>query len=475
MDVNVDTYTDAVRRHDQRIHSFLEFDPTRRAERTDAEGRSAAAVSTGAIAGLPFAVKDNLAVAGFNLTCGSRILGEFRSPYDATVVKRLMHAGATPVGKTNMDEFGMGSSGDMSAFGATNNPWNTAHVAGGSSGGSAAAVAAGFVPFALGSDTGGSVRQPASFCGVYGLKPTYGALSRYGLVAYASSLEVVGLLAPDLPTLRGAFAAAAGLDELDQTTVAHEEPAEQSRGGAPDPAGAPGTVAVLDGELGLTPEVRAAYDHAIEVARDAGYRIAAVTLKNADYYVPVYYTIAVAEASANLARFNGIRYGQRPIFSESPEQLIRNARAQGFGDEVKLRIVVGTYVLRSGFQDQYYQRAQRIRTAIRAELDDLWAGHRMLMLPVFPTPAFAHGEPSMDSFQQKMADRFTSVANLAASPALAFPVSVSHGLPVGMQVMGPRFSEPALMHFAAAIAERLPPERAPGYEPHWRPAAGSRA
>lgn len=444
----MEQYAAAVRRHDQSIHAFLEFDPSRRS----------AEEPSGALAGIPFAVKDNIAVAEFTLTCGSRMLEELTSPYDATVVSRLLAAGAVPVGKTNLDEFGMGSSGDLSAFGPTNNPWNTDHVAGGSSGGSAAAVAAGFVPLALGSDTGGSVRQPASFCGVYGLKPTYGVVSRYGLVAYASSLEVVGLLTRELPLLRAALAAAAGQDMRDQTSV------DLSPAGA---AAAPGTVAVLDGDLGLSPAVQRAYDTAVAAARDAGYAIAPITLANAEYYVPVYYTIAMAEASANLARFNGIRYGERPIFAESQEELIRSARAAGFGDEVKLRIVAGTFVLRSGFQDQYYQRAQRIRTAIRAELDQVWEHHTMMLLPVFPTPAFGHDEPTMDSFHQKMADRFTTVANLAALPALSFPVALHEGLPVGMQVMGPRFSEDRLIGFAEAIAERLPPASAPEFAEHW--------
>lgn len=388
------------------------------------------------------------------------------APYSATAVERLLANGAVPVGKTNLDEFGMGSSGDLSAFGPTNNPWDHERVAGGSSGGSAAAVAAGLVPFALGSDTGGSVRQPASFCGVYGLKPTYGVISRYGLVAYASSLESVGILSRDAATLRTTLAAMAGTDAMDQTSVAPPQGSEVWL--AADRSSKTYRIAVLGGELSLSAAVRRAYDTAIDSARAAGHSISEVQLSSADYYVPVYYTIAMAEASANLARFNGVRYGRRPIYSESPEQLVRNARGAGFGDEVKLRVLLGTYVLRSGFQDQYYQRAQRIRTAISRELESLWQQHDLLLLPVFPVQAFRHDEPSMDALQQKMADKFTTVANLSGMPALSIPVEVIDGLPAGIQAMGPRFSEPALISFAEQLARSHPPATPPDAGEHWR-------
>ncbi|MFP4114376.1 MAG: amidase family protein [Spirochaetota bacterium] len=443
-------YERTVRARDEALHAFLEFDGARRSS-------AATDLPAGeALAGVPFAVKDNIAVQRFQLTCGSKFLANHVSPYDATIVSRLVSAGAVPVGKTNLDEFGMGSSTDNSASGPTNNPWDTERVAGGSSGGSAAAVAAGMVPFALGTDTGGSVRQPASFCGVYGLKPTYGTLSRYGLVAYASSLEVAGILSYDLELIRSVYQAASGEDIMDQTSVSAPEselvpPATVRR------------VAFLAGDLGLDERTAAAYARVREAVASLDVAVEDVELTTADYVVPAYYTIATAEASANLARFNGVRYGERPVFAENPEELVRASRAAGFGSEVKLRILLGTYVLRSGFQEQYYQRAQKIRTAIRQELAKLHESYDLLMLPAFPTAAFKHGESELDAFQQKVADRFTTMANLAALPALSVPAGVFHGLPVGIQAMGPAFSEERLLSFAEALARELPVERPPAY------------
>ncbi|MFW5688365.1 MAG: amidase family protein [Spirochaetota bacterium] len=445
-----DAYDAALRARDESLGSFLEADASRRAVTDGASGAG------GALAGLPIAVKDNIAVRGFQLTCGSKMLANHVSPYDATVVARLVAAGAVPVGKTNLDEFGMGSSTDHSAGGPTNNPWDTERVAGGSSGGSAAAVAAGLVPLALGTDTGGSVRQPAAFCGVYGLKPTYGTLSRYGLVAYASSLEVAGLLSYDPELIRAAFAAAGGEDVMDQTSVS----APTGDAGPPETVR---KVAFLGGDLGLDAATAAGYSRMREAVAAQGIAIEEVELSTADYVVPAYYTIATAEASANLARFNGVRYGERPLFAENPEELVRQARGAGFGSEVKLRILLGTYVLRSGFQEQYYQRAQRIRTAIRRELAKLYEIYDLLVLPVYPTVAFHHGESELDAFQQKVADRFTTMANLAALPALSMPAGVHNGLPVGIQAMGPAFSEGRLLSFAQVLAKELPPERPPAF------------
>ena len=438
-------YESVIREHDRALNAFLEI----------AVDRRSATTGSGPLTGLPLAVKDNIAVQGFQLSCGSRILAGHRAPYDATVVERLVAAGMVPVGKTNLDEFGMGSSTEHSAGGPTHNPWDTGRVAGGSSGGSAAAVAAGLVPLALGTDTGGSVRQPASFCGIYGLKPTYGVLSRWGLVAYASSLEVAGLLAFDVDLMRAAFEATAGEDPRDQTSVS--APA----GMVPPPAVR--SVAFLGGDLGLDDRTTAAYRSVRETVSDLGIDVTDVELATGDLVVPAYYTIAGAEASANLARFNGIRYGARPIYAENPEELVRSARAEGFGSEVKLRILLGTYVLRSGFQEQYYQRAQRIRTAIRRELATLFGRYDLLLLPVYPTAAFRHGEGELDAFQQKLADRFTTLANLAALPAMSIPSGVHDGLPVGIQAMGPAYSEHRIFAFAEQLASRLPPERPTAY------------
>ena len=326
----------------------------------DSKGRSdASAAPKNLLADLPFAVKDNIAVKNRPLTCASKILEGFTAPYTATAVSRLEAAGARVVGKTNLDEFGMGSSNENSALGTTVNPWDTDRVPGGSSGGSAAAVAAGLVPLALGSDTGGSVRQPANFCGVYGLKPTYGAVSRHGLTAYASSLEVIGILSRDIDLLEAAFNVMAGPDEHDQSSLS--PPPESSR--PPRSPGTPRSAAVLEvDKAALHPAVSRACTQAAEALQQLGFTLSRVQLPSMDLVIPAYYTIAAAEASANLARYNGIRYGNAPQFAENPAELMRKARHGGFGDEVKLRILLGTYVLRSGFQDRYYLRAQKIRT-----------------------------------------------------------------------------------------------------------------
>ncbi len=444
-------YERLVRAADAEIGAFLDFDPSRRSSNEHP------------LAGVPFAVKDNIAVRGFQLSCGSRILGDHVAPYDATVVRRLIAAGMVPVGKTNLDEFGMGSSCDNSALGQTHNPWDRTRVPGGSSGGSAAAVAAGLVPVALGSDTGGSVRQPAAFCGVYGLKPTYGMLSRYGLVAYASSLETVGIIGADPATIREVLDSAAGIDERDQTSIASPRGVSEHSADAHG-AGLPKRVAFLAGDLDLDEPTRAGYQRFRTAVEELGVATEEVELSTMDVAVSSYYTIATAEASANLARFNGVRYGDRPIYAENPEELVRKTRSEGFGPEVLMRILLGTYVLRSGFQEQYYQRAQKIRTAVRNELSALFSHHELLILPVFPTVAFPHGDAGLSPFQQKLADRFTTLANLAALPALSIPAGVYGGLPVGIQAMGPARSEVRLLEFARQLAAKLPVERPPEYQ-----------
>lgn len=450
-----------------RIGSFLECDA--QALETAARrtcGPNPPAAGQG-VAGLPFGVKDNIAVAGMQLSCGSRLLEGFVSPYSATSVARLLSAGAIPVGKLNMDEFGMGSSTDGSAFKRTNNPWDPERVAGGSSGGPAAAVAAGLVPFALGSDTGGSVRQPANFCGVVGLKPTYGAVSRFGLVAYASSLETVGVLADTAWRARAAFMAMRGLDELDQTSAAW--PAGAPGAGRPDGHSiAPMTIGVLsDGAATLEPEVALGFDEAKAALRAQGHRIADIELPSLKYAVPAYYTIATAEASANLARFDGIRYGNRPPSSDNPEELLDGTRGRGFGDEVKLRILLGTFVLRSGFQDRYYLRAQRIRAGIRHDFERVLRGCDAILMPVFPTRAFGRGDDGLSPFAQKVADVFTCCANLAGLPALAFPTGVAGGLPLGVQLVGPAFGEALLLDIAEAYEAEYPTARPAGYQAWW--------
>ena len=358
------------------------------------------------------------------------------------------------VGKTNMDEFGMGSSTDFSAFGGTNNPWNKECVTGGSSGGSAAAVAAGLVPFALGSDTGGSIRQPAAFCGVYGLKPTYGSVSRYGLVAYASSLDVIGVLSKDLDLTEKVFKVIRGQDWHDQTSIAYpEEPAKPKNGKL--------SFTYLEGDLGLTPEIEKGYKALIQAIKDKGFEIKGVQVPSLEYVIPVYYTIATAEASANLARYNGIRYGHRSKEGETPMDLMEKSRNEGFGDEVKLRILLGTYVLRSGFQDQYYIKAQKIRTKVIDDFKNIFSASDIFVAPAFPSQAFRHGNAGLTAYQQKVADKFTVTANLTGMPALSIPVGVENGLPVGMQLFANYCSENLLFDAARELSDVFPVADAP--------------
>jgi aspartyl-tRNA(Asn)/glutamyl-tRNA(Gln) amidotransferase subunit A len=450
-------YENFVRSWEKKIGSLLEF----RLPGGDAPASSRKNAASGPpslLEGLPFAVKNNIAIKDWKLTCGSKMLSGLVSPYTATAVARLEAAGARVVATTNLDEFGMGSSTENSALQRTNNPWDAERVPGGSSGGSAAAVASGIVPFALGSDTGGSVRQPAAFCGAYGLKPTYGSVSRYGLVAYASSLEVIGLVARDVDLAEAAYRAMRGSDPMDQTSLDHPDDAPGLEPGAAPP---PKRVAVIGGE-GLEPEVAEALRDAAEALRAAGAAVETVDLPVLDYAVPAYYTIAAAEASANLARFNGIRYGLRPYYAENPDELVLRSRTDGFGPEVKLRVMLGTYVLRSGFQEQYYVRAQKIRTAIKRGLDAVFEKADLILCPVFPTRAFKRGDASMDSFAQKRADVFTVTANLAGIPALSFPAGVRGGLPAGLQFMAPVFGEKRIFAAARLMAGAFPPEACPG-------------
>ncbi len=441
-------YSSYVKSWEGRISALLEFDPDR------FDGSQ----SSGPLAGIPFAVKDNIAVAGFHLTCGSRILEPLVSSYSATAVERLMSAWAVPVANANLDEFGMGSSTDNSALAESHNPFDTERVCGGSSGGSAAAVAAGLVPFALGSDTGGSIRQPASFCGVFGLKPTYGAISRFGLVAYASSLDVVGVLARDIEVVRTVFHTARGIDDRDQSSIDYPKDTTEAE---------PRRIGVLRGLEDLAPDVAEAYWETEAKLKAVGLEIVDITLPSLEYVVPAYYTIATAEASANLARYTGIRYGMQAE-STSYEELVKRTRTRGFGEEVKLRILLGTYVLRSGFQDQYYIRAQKIRTAISNDFAGAFEKVDLIMMPVFPTTAFRHGSAGLTPFQQKLADKFTASANLAGIPALAFPTGTADGLPVGMQILAPPRAEDRIFKAVEALTPELPEVAPSGLDVPWR-------
>ncbi len=431
---------------------FLQIDPTLGAAETAASGP---------LAGVPFGVKDNIAVRSFRLTCGSRMLKDFVSPYTATAVRRLQEAGAVVAGKTNLDEFGMGSSTENSALMETKNPWDPRRVPGGSSGGSAAAVAGGMVAFGLGSDTGGSVRQPASFCGVYGLKPTWGSVSRFGLVAYASSLEVIGVMAKTVDMTEAVFAVMRGQDPTDHSSLPWQPPADKT---GPLRIGVPREAA----DVPLHPDVKKTLLRTRGMLKDLGHELVEVSFPTLDHVVSSYYVIAMAEASANLARFDGVRYGHRTPRADNPEAMTIASRTEGFGDEVKLRILLGTYVLRSGFQDEYYLRAQKIRTAIRGDFSKAFGDVDLVLMPVYPVPPFERGGAESDPFSQKLADIFTCAANLAGLPALSFPAGLENGLPIGMQFLAPAFAEGRLFAACRQIEKVFPSPDAPGFPAGWR-------
>jgi len=407
----------------------------------------------GPLAGVPIAIKDVLCTRGIPTTCASRILEGFRPPYDATVVRRCRDAGMPMVGKTNMDEFAMGSSTENSAYKVTRNPWDLERVPGGSSGGSAAAVAAGEAPIALGSDTGGSIRQPAALCGITGLKPTYGRVSRYGLIAYASSLDQVGPLARDVRDCALAMNVLAGRDQHDATSADIPTPdyvagltgeVSDLRAGVPKE---------LMGE-GIEPEVRTVVEAAIAQFEELGMAVEEVEMPNLDYSLPVYYLIAPAEAASNLARYDGVRYGHRTEEEVADVyDLFAKSRGEGFGPEVRLRIMLGTFALSAGYYDAYYLKAQRVRTLIRQDFDRAFADHDVLLSPTSPTVAFGIGEKADDPLQMKLADICTIPINLAGIPALSVPCGMAAGLPVGLQIMGRPFEEDVLLRVGDAYQQ----------------------
>ncbi len=402
--------------------------------------------------GIPIAVKDIICTAGIPTTCGSRILEDFIPPYDATVVARLKAAGAVILGKTNTDEFAMGSSTENSAFFPTHNPWDLERVPGGSSGGSAAAVAAGECLGALGTDTGGSVRQPAALCGIVGLKPTYGRVSRYGLIAFASSLDQVGVLTRDVTDAAILLSVIAGHDLLDSTSL---------------DAPVPDYTAALTGDIqgmrvgvpreyfipGMQPEVEAAVRAAVQKLADLGAEIIEVNLPHTDYALPVYYLIAPAEASANLARYDGVRYGLR-IVGNSLEDTYKQTRGQGFGPEVKRRIMLGTYALSAGYYDAYYLKAQKVRTLIKGDFDRAFEQVDVILAPTSPTTAFRIGEKTEDPIQMYLSDIFTLSVNLAGICGINVPCGFdAQGLPIGMQIMGPALGEMTILQVAYAYEQ----------------------
>jgi aspartyl-tRNA(Asn)/glutamyl-tRNA(Gln) amidotransferase subunit A len=429
------------------------------------EGSLSVENPTGALAGVPIAVKDVLATIDLPTTCGSRVLEGYRSPFEATAVRRARAAGAVVIGKTNMDEFAMGSSTENSAYGPTLNPHDRTRVPGGSSGGSAAAVAAGYVPMALGSDTGGSVRQPAAFCGVVGIKPTYGRVSRYGLVAYASSLDQVGTFAGTVAEAARLLNAVAGHDDRDATSAVQPVPDFESAVSR----GVEGLVVGVPEEYfpdGLDPEVRRLTDAALDTLKAGGAEVRWVSLPHTRWAIPCYYVIATAEASSNLSRYDGVRYGVRCGVGGGAEgegdgdanlvPMYETTRSLGLGTEVKRRIMLGTYALSAGYYDQYYGTAQRARGLITEDFRRVFAGGvDVLFTPTSPTPAFALGERTADPIEMYLSDVFTVTANLAGIPGVSVPIGRVRGLPVGGQVLAPWWQEETMLAAAGALETRL--------------------
>jgi len=488
----VSSFLEKIEAENERLNIFLSVDgpaALRRARMLDDERRRGTA---GPLAGMVMAVKDVLCIKDRPVTCGSRILTGFTSLYDATVIERLRAAGVTFIGKTNCDEFAMGSSNENSYFGPVRNPVNPDYVPGGSSGGSAAAVAAGLCHVALGTDTGGSVRQPAAFCGVAGMKPTYGRVSRYGLVAYASSFDCIGPLGRCVEDVAAVLQVMAGVDPWDSTSAPLPVPDYQTACTGTVEGLRVGLPVEFYGE-GLDPHIRALLDRQVEMLRAAGASVHEVSLPHTPYGIATYYILTTAEASSNLARYDGIRYGYRADEDALRQELAEAAaalrkaldgamangeatraeelrgaldrqdsmlsrvytrsRTEGFGEEVKRRIMLGTYVLSSGYYDAYYARAQRVRTLIRQDYERVFEAVDVLLTPATPTPAFKIGSKTDDPLEMYLSDIYTVTANLAGIPGLVVPAGVHPGgLPVGVQLLGPHFGEAVLLRVGAALS-----------------------
>jgi len=443
-----------IEKKDADLHSYLYINPdaVRDAEKVD--GKIAQGEPLGALEGVPVAVKDNICVKGMPATCASKMLENFYPPYDATVIERMKKAGAIVIGKTNMDEFAFGSSTESSAFGPTKNPFDARCVPGGSSGGSAAAVGARLCFGALGSDTGGSIRQPAAFCGTVGLKPTYGRVSRYGLIAFASSLDQIGPVTRDVKDACIMMDVIAGRDEKDSTSVDIHTP---------------DYTCCLKGEIkglkvgvpeeyfasGIDSGVRDKVSGAIKKIEELGAEIKTISLPHTQYGIAVYYVIATAEASSNLARFDGVKYGYRSPKYKNLHEMYANTRGEAFGGEVKRRIIMGAYVLSSGYYDAYYIKAQKVRSLIRKDFTDAFKQVDVIVTPTTPELPFKLGEKKEDPLKMYLSDIFTANINLAGLPAITLPVGFVEELPVGMQVIAPLFREDKIIEVAYAVEQML--------------------
>jgi aspartyl-tRNA(Asn)/glutamyl-tRNA(Gln) amidotransferase subunit A len=455
----LDAHLGQIAAHEGDVHAFnLVLEDQARAQAAAVDEAVAAGRDPGPLAGVPVALKDNLCTRGIPTTCSSRILEGWRPPYDATVVTRLAEAGAVAVGKTNLDEFAMGSSTENSAFGPTRNPHDLTRVPGGSSGGSAAAVAAGFSALALGSDTGGSIRQPAALCGVVGVKPTYGLVSRYGLIAFASSLDQIGPFALDVADAALLFDVIAGPDRRDSTCLGQAPPSARARLDAGVDGLRVGVVRELATAEGLSSEVRSRLDDAAEALSAAGAKVDEVSVPAAVYGLSAYYLIAPAEASSNLARYDGVRYGMRAAHPADITEMYLETRSAGFGAEVKRRIMLGTYALSAGYYDAYYGQAQRVRTLMLRDFEAAYRDFDVLLSPTAPGTAFELGAKTADPLTMYLNDVCTIPSNLAGHPAISVPFGPGDdGLPLGVQVLAPALGETVMFQVAAALEAGAPP------------------
>ena len=444
------SYIDRINEKEKDVKAFVTLTDKEALEKSKTIDRS-----TSKFAGIPIGIKDNICTKGIKTTCSSKMLENFVSPYDATVMDKINAENMISLGKLNMDEFAMGASTEYSYFGTTKNPWDLKTVPGGSSGGSASAVAANMVPWALGSDTGGSVRQPAALCGVVGLKPTYGLVSRYGLVAFASSLDQIGPITKDVEDCANLLNIIAGYDEKDSTSAS--TPKKDYTKHLKD--GVKGLKIGIPKEFfgeGINEEVRQTLQKTIEMYKQMGAEVEECTLDIADEALAVYYIIACAEASSNLGRFDGIRYGYRTPNFENLNDLFVNSRSEGFGAEVKRRIILGTYVLSSGYYDAYYKKAQKVRTFIKQEFERLFKVYDVLITPTSPTVAYEIGTRSTNPLEMYLADLCTVSVNIAGLPGISIPCGVDKkGLPIGMQIIGKSFDEETILKVAYAAEQKL--------------------
>lgn len=453
----IKAYINKIKKLDKNINSFItlcEEEALKEAEKIDSKREEGENI--GLLGGIPVAIKDNICTKGVRTTCGSKMLKDFIPPYDATVVKKLKDAGAIIIGKTNMDEFAMGSSTENSAFKVTRNPWDLSKVPGGSSGGSAAAIASGFAPLTIGSDTGGSIRQPASFCSTIGLKPTYGLISRYGLIAFASSLDQIGPFTRTVKDCALSLNVIQGNDELDGTSTQGEPVKEYL---ADLEKGIEGLKIGIPKEFfkeGLNTEIHEAIKKAIELLEEKGVVVEEFSLPIMNSGLSAYYIISSSEASSNLARYDGIRYGYRAKEFEGFEELITNSRTKGFGEEVKRRIMIGTYMLSSGYYDAYYKKAMQFRKKIRNEFKEVFKSYDIILSPTSPVLPFNIGEKTEDPLAMYLADIYTVNINIAGLPAISLPCGLSKDkLPIGLQLIGDYYTEKKLLRAAYSLEQVL--------------------